>query len=153
MPAAKERRMSNETSEREIRELHAHWFEVAAAKDLDGAMSHIAEDVLSYEHGVPLQYQGIAAVRSVCRAGFELAAGEFEWTVPDLKVFVRDDLAVAFGLNRMETRPPGKPAHVSFSRGTRVFQKIEGEWKLIHQHVSFPFDPTTGRARVDLTPE
>lgn len=145
--------MSNATSEREIRDLHAHWFEVAARKDLDGAMAYIAEDVLSYEHGVPLQYEGVAAVRSVCREGFELARGDFEWTVPDLKVIVRDDLAVAFGLNRMESREPGKPEQVTFSRGTRVFQKIDGEWKLIHQHVSFPFDPKTGLARFDLAPE
>lgn len=144
--------MSNETSEREIRELHARWFRVASEKDLDGAMSCIADEVLSYEHGVPLQYEGVAAVRAVCQEGFELAAGEFEWTVPDLKVVVRDDLAVAFGLNRMETREAGKPPRVTFSRGTRVFQKLDGQWRMIHQHVSYPFDPKTGRAVFDLEP-
>jgi uncharacterized protein YndB with AHSA1/START domain len=36
---------------------------------------------------------------------------------------------------------------------TRVMQKIDGQWKMIHQHLSYPLDPQTGQARTDLEPE
>jgi DNA-binding CsgD family transcriptional regulator len=39
-----------------------------------------------------------------------------------------------------------------WSRGTRVFRRTDGGWKLIHQHVSFPYDPATGEARMNLRP-
>ena len=140
--------MSSST-EQEIRREFEQWFREAAAKDLDGVMAHIADDVVSYEHDAPLQYVGAAGVREVCRRGFDAAAGDFSWDIPDLRVIVRDDLAVTWGLNRMRVQAPGGAPVESYSRGTR----IGGQWKLIHQHVSYPSDPHTGEARTDLTPE
>ncbi|KAA6224470.1 hypothetical protein CP973_16690 [Streptomyces albofaciens JCM 4342] len=40
----------------------------------------------------------------------------------------------------------------SWSRGTRVFQRRDGEWQMIHQRVSYPYDLETGAARADLRP-
>ena len=68
----------------------------------------------------------------------------------DLTVVVRDDIAVTYGLNRMTTRDAGGATQESWSRGTRLFARRDGEWSMIHQHVSFPFDPETGAARTDL---
>jgi hypothetical protein len=34
----------------------------------------------------------------------------------------------------------------------RIFRKIDGRWQMIHPHVSFPVDPTSGAAKVDLRP-
>jgi ketosteroid isomerase-like protein len=140
------------TSEREVVELHEAWFAAAAAKDLDASMEPISPEIVSYEHSAPLQVTDIDAVREECRAGFEQASDDFSWTVPDLRVLVRDDLAIAWGLNRMASRHPDGTEDVTWSRGTRVFQRIEGRWRMIHQHVSFPADPATGMAATDLTP-
>jgi uncharacterized protein YndB with AHSA1/START domain/ketosteroid isomerase-like protein len=147
------RLLSNERSEREIRELFATWFALSSARDIEGTMAPIAKHVVSYEHIVPLQYDGVDAVRAVCQQGFDLAKGELSWTIPDLQVIVRDDIAVTWGLNCMEFQEPGQPKQTSFSRGTRIFQRIDGRWQMIHQHVSYPFDHKTGRAVADLRPE
>jgi ketosteroid isomerase-like protein len=113
--------------------LFREWFRDAAAKDLDAVMDKIADDVVSYEHNEPLEYVGAAAVREVCRAGFEFQGGDFRWDIPDLKVIVSGDIAVAWGLNHMRS-----DTYDAWSRGTRIFQRIDGRWKMIHQHVSFP---------------
>lgn len=47
---------------------------------------------------------------------------------------------------------PDGTAFDSVSRGTRVFRKIGRRWTMIHQHVSYPYDPQSGAARTDLTP-
>jgi uncharacterized protein (TIGR02246 family) len=138
--------------EDEIRREFEEWFRSASAKDLDATMSRIADDVVSFEHEAPLRYVGIDAVREVCRQGFEVMRGELQVELHDLQVIVRDDIAVTWALNRMVAEEPGRPRVELWSRGTRVLQKLDGQWKLIHQHVSFPYDPATGRAAFDLVP-
>jgi uncharacterized protein YndB with AHSA1/START domain/ketosteroid isomerase-like protein len=140
-------------AERELRGLFEDWWRVSSAKDIEGAMAPIAARVVSYEHEAPLQYVGVGAVREVCQRGFDAAKGEFRWDIPDLQVMVRGDLAVTWGLNRMQSREPGSPPVEHWSRGTRVFRKIDGGWQMIHQHVSYPYDPETGAAKLDLKPE
>lgn len=138
--------------EAEIRALHQQWFAATAAKDLDGLMAPIADAVVSYEHEQPLQYLGRDRVREVCANGLNASAGTVTWTVPDLRVVVRGDLAVAWGLNRITAQQDSGDVAVMWSRGTRIFQKTDRGWELVHQHVSFPFDPGTGQARMDLAP-
>ena len=39
----------------------------------------------------------------------------------------------------------GKPVDMTF-RVTDVWQRQKGQWKIIHTHISFPIDMTTGKA-------
>ncbi len=141
-----------EEAEARVRAVHEHWFERTAAKDLEGLMRHIADDVVSYEHDAPLQYVGRDRVREVCRQGLESAPGTVTWEVPDMRVLIRDDLAVVWGLNRMTAREADGTVSESWSRGTRVLRRRDGEWTMVHQHVSYPYDARTGEARTDLSP-
>ena len=115
-------------------------------------MDPIAASFVSYEREAPLEYTSIDEIRAVCARGFEAMEGDFRWDIPDLHVIVRDDIAITWGLNRMRAEMVGKPTFEGYSRGTRVFQKVGGSWKMIHQHVSFPFDPATGKVKMDLRP-
>jgi uncharacterized protein (TIGR02246 family) len=139
--------------EQRIRDLHERWFEDTATKDLDGMMATIADDIVSYEHEGPLQYVGVADVREACQRGLD-AGGDAEigFEVPDLAVMVRDDLAVAWGLNHVQVDPAQGRKIDSWSRGTRVFARRNGEWSMIHQHLSVPYNPATGQAEVHLRP-
>ncbi|WAS92642.1 SRPBCC domain-containing protein [Nannocystis punicea] len=139
-------------AEVELRALYDAWSRATAAKDLDASMAPIARDVVSYEHEAPLQLVGVEAVREVCRRGLTATQGDVRWDVPDLRILVHGDLAVTWGLNRMHAQEPGQPPVESWSRGTRVFRKIDGAWQLVHQHVSFPYDPQTLQAVLDLRP-
>ena len=144
--------MDGPEGEREIRELHEAWFAASSEKDLEASMAPIATSIVSYEHSVPLQYTQLDDIREECRRGFEQQSDEFTWTVPDLHVDVRDDLAVTWGLNRMANRLPDGTEEVVWSRGTRVFRRIDRTWQMVHQHVSFPIDPATGAAATELRP-
>lgn len=139
-------------AEQAIRSLYDEWFDASAAKDLDRSMAPLATSIVSYEHSSPLQYDDIALIQEECRRGFESAGDDFRWTVPELNVVVDGDLAVTWGLNRMADRLPDGSEVVTWSRGTRVFQRSGDQWLMTHQHVSFPIDPTTGLAATELTP-
>lgn len=144
----------NDTAdEAAIRRIFDEWFVGTADKDIDRVMQHIASNVVSYEHDAPLQYLGADAVRAVCRKGMDLSGSGCGWDVPDTTIVIHGALAVQWGLNRMWfTGEDGKEA-LSWSRGTRVFGKKDGAWEMIHQHVSYPYQPETGLARTDLTPD
>jgi len=133
--------------EAEVRALFQQWFRASERRDLDASMAPIAKDVLSYEHEAPLLHRGVEALRASCKVGFEQAPEHFRWEVPDLRVVIRGDIAVTWGLNHMHG-----PGIDMWSRGTRVFQRANGRWQMVHQHVSFPFDPATGAAKMDLRP-
>jgi uncharacterized protein (TIGR02246 family) len=124
---------SPDVSAAEVRAVHEQWFERTAAKDLDGLMEHIAADIVSYEHAGPLQYVGVAEVREVCKRGLQSSAGRIDFGVPDLTVRVCGDLGVAWGLDRVVVE-----GVESRSRGTRVFERRDGQWQMIHQHLSIP---------------
>lgn len=37
-------------------------------------------------------------------------------------------------------------------RATLIWRRIEGSWKIIHDHESVPWDPNTGQGLIDLEP-
>ena len=136
----------------EIRTLFQAWFEASMRKDLDASMAPIASEVVSYEHSTPLEVRDIEAIRAECKTGFDRSGPDFRWDIPDLEIIVRGDIAVTWGLNRMADHVDGVVRNEMWSRGTRIFQRIDGSWRMIHQHLSFPMDPQTGKARLDLIP-
>ena len=132
---------------RDVKAIHDGWNAATAAKDLDGMMASIADDVVSYEHQTPLQYVGIDTVRESCREGLEYG-GDIDFTTPGLEVQVQGDLAVAWGPNRVVT-----DGAETWSRGTRVFRRTAGRWAMVHQHVSYPYDTETGQAVLTSSPD
>lgn len=135
-----------------IRRVFDNWFAGTSSRDIDRVMQGIAHDIVSYEHDVPLQYTGIDAVRSVCQRGLDMSGPGTEWCVPETTILVRDDIAVQWGLNRMRFSAENGSPGESWSRGTRVFHKGTDGWEMVHQHVSYPYEPQTGQARTDLSP-
>lgn len=115
-------------------------------------MAPISPAIVAYEHSSPLQFRDIEAIRAECRRGFDRQPDDFSWTVPDLSVHVAGDLGVAWVLNRMAGRRPDGTEEVMWSRGTRVFRRVESRWLMVHQHVSFPVDPATGAGATGLRP-
>lgn len=124
--------------EADVRAVHAGWTELTAAKDLDGLMEHIADDIVSYEHGGPLAYVGRADVREVCRAGLESSTGAVSMETPELTVRVGGDLAVSWGIDHIGAEQPDGAVAERRTRGTRIFRKRATGWEMIHQHLSVP---------------
>src|SRR5690606_16072344 len=70
----------------------------------------------------------------------------------DLVVAARDDVAFAHGLHRFTgTMTNGKSIDM-WVRNTLCFRKIDGRWRIGHEHMSDPFDPDSGQASLGLKP-
>lgn len=117
----------------QIRAVLDRWSQRTTEKDLAGLMEDVATDVVSYEHAGALQYDGIDQVRQICEAGLESSPGTVAFDLPDVTVRSGDDLAVAWGIDHVTV-----DGVESQSRSTRVFERRNGEWQMIHQHLSIP---------------
>ncbi|TDO30735.1 uncharacterized protein (TIGR02246 family) [Kribbella sp. VKM Ac-2527] len=129
-----------------VRDLIANWSTLTATKDLDGMMSDIADEVVSYE--LEGNYTGKPAVREVCKAGLETPLGKVELAVTDLTVATANDLVVAWGIDHVTVETANGSADSEQHRSTRVFKHLPNGWRLIHQHLSVPsFMAQGSRAR------
>jgi PhnB protein len=121
------------------------------AKDAEALTADYAEDLLTYELAPPL------ATRGVDRPALEKWLAGWEGPVAsetrDLTIEVGGDVAYSTSLNRMQAvSRSGKPMNL-WVRTTLGFRKVEGRWRIAHEHVSVPFYMDgSERAALDLKP-
>ncbi len=98
--------------------------------------------------GPPREYQGQKAIRG----DFEKAFAGFKdlkVTFVELQVDSDGKLGYAHSVQHFTGKTAdGKPVDITF-RQTDVLRKIDGQWKIIHQHISLPVDMKTGKADME----
>src|SRR5215510_6636226 len=146
---------SKEQSKRsaQIRQLVDRWAESLRSKDVNAVMSHYAPDVVAFDLAPPLQYRGAGAYRKNWEAWFPTFRGPIGYEIRDLSIAASDDVAFCHSFNRITgTRTDDEKADV-WVRATFCCRKIDGKWKIVHEHQSVPFYMDGSyRAAVDLTP-
>jgi ketosteroid isomerase-like protein len=121
-------------------------------KDIDALMSNHAPDVLTFDALNPLQYAGADAVRKRAGQWFSWYQSSIGYEVRDLNITAGDKAAFCHYLYHVSgTMTNGREVDM-WVRSTVCFRKIEGEWKVTHEHTSVPFDAESGKASLDLKP-
>jgi uncharacterized protein (TIGR02246 family) len=124
------------------------------AKNVNGIMKYYApdENLVVFDVVPPRQYVGAAAFRKDWEETLANYPSGVHMEVTDWKVETDGDFAYGYGFVRL-TGPSkdGKPQD-STVRVTDVYKKINGEWLVVHEHVSFPVDPATGQADMQSKP-
>ena len=64
----------------------------------------------------------------------------------DLEITTSGDLAVSHCLTRLVNADTNETAAAGWVRVTVCYQRQQAAWRVIHEHVSVPFDPMTGKA-------
>jgi PhnB protein len=136
-----------------IRELLDNLAQAVRSKNVDGVMSHYSPDMLLFDLAPPLQYRGAEACRKNLATWFPTFRGPIGYELRDLNIAASDDLAFCHSFNRITgTRTDGEKTDV-WVRATVCCRKIDGKWKIVHEHQSVPFYMDGSyRAAVDLTP-
>jgi uncharacterized protein (TIGR02246 family) len=141
-------------SEREILDLIAKWRKALEARDLDGLVADYADDAVLFDVKPPYKFQGPAAIRRVWEQCLPYFPKAFKSEHRDLKVDVNGDLAFVHGLHHVQPiGEPNHPAGQSWIRVTACYRKANGRWLVAHEHVSMPFDCTTGQVAPIVSPD
>ena len=136
--------------EADIRALAAAWSWALEAKDLDGLTAGYAPDVLLYDLKPPYRTDGADAMRRTWAACLPCFPAKFESEHRDFEVTVGGDVAFAHGLHHIVPIGEASRAGETWMRVTLCYRRIGGAWKVVHEHVSVPYDPMTGRV-VNIT--
>jgi uncharacterized protein (TIGR02246 family) len=133
------------TDEAAIRALVAEWSRALEARDAEALVRHYAPDAVIYDcvaWGVKLDREELLEIWRRCLPHFP---ARFASRHRDLVVAVGGDVAFMHGLHHIEPDEP-HPAGETWMRVTACYRRIGGRWLAVHEHVSIPFDPMSGRA-------
>lgn len=136
--------------EGQIRERLDRWTRALHAKDLDALMALYAPDTVTFDLMPPSQVQGASRYRKNFERWFAVMPGPIGYELHDLRIVMSDDVAFCHGLGRVRgTRANAEKADY-WVRVTVGLQKRDGQWMMIHDHVSMPLNMETMKAVPDL---
>ena len=135
-----------------IRQRVADLVNAIHAKDINGVMSIYSPNVVSFDIGAPLLYVGADRKRRAWEGAFAAYTGPITYEVRDLNVTTEGDLAFVHSVNHVTGTLASGQTKELWVRWTACFRRIDGVWRIMHDHVSVPADLEHGQAILSLTP-
>jgi ketosteroid isomerase-like protein len=148
-------REAAEKSTKEIRAAYDKWAKAFEAKDVNGVMAMYAPGaaLTAYDIVPPLQYKGADAYRKDYTDFFAQFAGPIQVQIADEHIEAGRNVAFAYGLERLTGKLTNGTAVDMWIRWTDGWKRMDdGQWRVVHEHISVPVDMATGKARMDLKP-
>jgi uncharacterized protein (TIGR02246 family) len=147
-----EERKEHPMTESAVRQRVEEYATAIRDRDLGRLMSLYAPAIVSFDLNPPLRYAGTDNKRQAWQEFFAAYRGQVGYDIHELSVTTDDELAFVHSLNHVTgMQPRGHKADL-WVRWTACFQRIDGAWRIVHDHVSVPADLKHGRALLDLKP-
>lgn len=126
------------------------------AKDINAVMSAYVPDssLLVFDATPPRQWVGADGYRKDWEGLFAAFTGQIEFALTDADYTVGGG-DVAFGHSIQHVKGTLKEGNKKMDFTVRVtdgYKKVNGQWLIAHEHVSFPVDLMTGKADMDSKP-
>jgi uncharacterized protein (TIGR02246 family) len=126
--------------EQEIRGLVERWAAAVHAGDLEKVLDRHTDDIVMFDVPPPDDgVRGIDAYREVWPPFFRWQADGAAFEIVSLEVTAGTDVAYAFALLRCGTPEELDAEPAQRLRITLGLRKEEGEWRVQHEHHSFPY--------------
>lgn len=145
-------RKNNERDEAEVRQLIDGFVEAFHTRNVDLMMSLYAPEFVAFDIVPPLQDVGKDQYRKTWEKAFAFFQGPIEFETRDLSITAGNDVAFSHQLLRLQATMVNGQKVDRWERLTFGFQKIDGKWLILHEHVSVPADLFTGKAALELKP-
>ena len=142
------------TDEEAIRQLVADRTTAMRTGDAETVCQPYTSDAVIFSLAPPL-VQPSHGTRDVAqmRTWFDEKGGSVWSEVRDLQVTVDGDLALGTGLESMGAPPDSPQPFTLWYRLTLGLRRLGGEWRIVHEHASTPFQMDGSyRAATDLQP-
>lgn len=120
--------------------------------NVEAMLAQCAPDLVTFDMLPPIRHEGAAGLRSLWAKTLAAFEPPLDYDFQQLHIEVGDDVAFARCLNRFGGTKRDGMQVVNWLRSTFALRRIDGRWKVVHQHVSVPFDMETGKALLELHP-
>jgi ketosteroid isomerase-like protein len=136
----------------EIRRLVDRRLEAIRAKDVAGATSMMAADYMLFDVVEPLRSAGAGAASKRAEEWFSTFQGPIGYEMRDLQISAGDGVGFSHSLNHVSALTMDGRRLDMWWRATVGLRKIDGSWRITHEHNSVPFNVENGSASLDLKP-
>ncbi len=130
----------------DIERLVQDWSRAVEAKDPERIVANYGPDTVLFDAIPPARTVGARDIGRIWAECMPYFPDKFRSEHKDLTIHVDGDLAVIHALHHFATEDPGHPAGATWLRVTVCFRRVSGGWRVVHEHVSIPFDPMTIKA-------
>jgi len=124
-----------ETAERQIRALIEAWTAAVRRHDMPGILAHHTQDIVMFDLPPPLQSKGMESYSKTWDLFFKYHKPSQAFDVEELAITAGEDVAFAVAILRCGAG--AKPGGFQF-RLTVGLRKIDGDWRVTHEHHSIP---------------
>lgn len=128
------------------------WMTAVRDQDIDAIVAHYAPDIVAFDAVMKLQFKGVAAYRDHWQACMEMCPGPMVFELHEVMIHADGQVAFCHALNRCGGTNDKGETQVGWLRMTSGYRRIDGQWKVVHEHFSAPFEAESGKALFDLTP-
>jgi uncharacterized glyoxalase superfamily protein PhnB/ketosteroid isomerase-like protein len=132
-------------AEAEIRTEIARWSRAVEKRDLDGIVASYLPETVLYDAIPPYRTVGAEAIKALWAQCFPYFPEKFRSEHKDLVIETSGDLAFVHGMHHFLPEPADHPCGMTWMRVTACLKRIDGRWRVLHEHVSIPFDPMTNK--------
>jgi uncharacterized protein (TIGR02246 family) len=140
-------------AERELRDLVDERVRAVRERDSTTLAARPAEDVITFGVLPPLNSRGSQATVEHLQAWFDGYDGPIDYSTHDVQASAQGDLGFCSYLYHVGgTLKTGDQVNM-WVRATLCCRRIDGRWRIVHDHESVPFDPATGQALISLEPQ
>lgn len=145
--------LSSTTAETEIKAIFQSSLRAIKARDVERSVADYADDVVRFDVGAPpIAQKGVDAVRKRNKEWFDGWSSSIDIDVHELAITASDTVGFARSLQHVKGTIKSGTQVDMWVRCTLGFEKRNGAWKLVHEHVSSPLDMTTMTAKLDAAP-
>jgi ketosteroid isomerase-like protein len=142
----------SELSESQIRNWIDRRAAAVRARDVDAAAALLAGPLVQFDVVGELSSVGAQSAEKRLKDWLASFTGPIDFDPAEISITAAGDVGFAHCLNHVRAEKIGGGEIDMWWRSTMCFQRIDGRWKIVHEHDSVPFDPATGKARLDLKP-
>lgn len=137
---------TTQKDEAEIRHLIEKWSNALEAKDLDALLADYVPDAVLYDAIPPYKTIGVENIRQTWENCLPYFPEQFASEHRDVEIQVSGDTAFMFGIHHFVPQDKEHPCGQTWMRVTVGYHRVEGSWKVAHEHVSIPFNPMNNQA-------
>ena len=130
---------ANNSDDFRVRQVIEKWAIAVRSLDIEGVLADHVEDMVMFDVPPPVELRGIGAYQDSWPAFFKWLdneSGSFE--IVRLDVTAGESVAFATALLRCGSKASLAKDNTAQLRLTVGLRKVDGAWKIAHEHHSFP---------------
>jgi ketosteroid isomerase-like protein len=129
------------------------WRQAVNRSDLQGIADCYSNDILAFDAAQTLEFPGKAAYMQHWENCLVMMGSNHNFNITTRQQFVDHRSAFVSGLAYCSCTTEDGQEQGAWTRFTQTLLCTDGEWAIVHEHFSMPFDMATGKALMELQPE